>query len=92
MSFSFTQSNEAERIRRKAWVRQNIAVLSEQLLAAREVFKEGFTDVEAILTDIMNKNGSDVDKSLWKERPSRYEALIDKIVNVTQERYSRYRS
>lgn len=72
MWLSLTRTNETERIRRKAWVTENIAVLSEQLLAAREVFKEAayggsafpyvnVTEVEAILTDIMTKNASNLD-------------------------------
>lgn len=103
MWLPFTRANETERIRRRAWVRKNIATLSEQLLAARELFKENVyggsafpyvnvTEAEAILVDVMTNYTSNVDQLLWKDRPSRYAALIDRMINVTQESYSRYAS
>lgn len=103
MTLSFTQANVTERIRRKAWVKGNIAVLAEQLLAASQIFKEVFrgenastsvnvADVEAILTDIMTKDTSILDQMPWKERPSRYGGVIDKVVDLTRERHPRYGS
>ncbi|KAH7668201.1 hypothetical protein AAVH_42959 [Aphelenchoides avenae] len=105
MCMAFSNVSNDERERRKLWVKEKLTTISSQLLNVQEVFEEASLcrwsttvhdvptsrRVHSVVTNAMTLYAGGIKKMAGRERPTRYQGLIEYIVHTVKGEYTRLR-